>query len=145
MGSWLSLTCWCLWRKMECFVIIWNDTFNLIIFKAYVYSQKLIGWGNFGYKSLYCICMNNMITLQLHLHIQFLDATEIQTMSTIGCLMQIMSNNRNDQILLKWVQMVLICPYWIYISPFNFDKIWSFSHITKCHRKSCSLPSWSLP
>ena len=85
--------------------------------------------------------MNNMITLQMHLHIQFLDATEIQTMSTVGCLMQIMSNNWHYQILLRWVQIVFICPYWIHISPFNFDRIWLFSHITKCHRKSCSLPS----
>ena len=83
--------------------------------------------------------MNNMITLQMHPHISNFQMPLQSKKSTVGCLNKTMFSNRHCQIPLKWVQMICLC--WIHISPFNFDKISLFSHITKCYKKCCSIPS----
>ena len=70
--------------NMEWYILTSLFSIYIYIYKC-VYSQKLIGWWeNSCHKSLSYICLNNMITLQMHLHIQFLDDTEIKKMSTVG-------------------------------------------------------------
>ena len=125
-----------------CHYIEWYISTSILSIYIYIYSQKMNGlWEHSCHKSLSCIYIYNMITLQMHLDkFNFWTPFKFNQCIPFVALMQIISNKQHYQILLKWVQIDM--PHWFHISWFNFNKIWLFSHITKCHQNVAHY-SWN--